>query len=454
MLPRGGRPVVGRTAAPALPPWAQLTTPLYDAGSRPICSPETMTAGAGAVIVGGVNARTCGWSLRRDVLLPVGVGVLQVALAAGPARHHPMGPPGGCFLGSCSSTHLDALAWVLLVLGPLALVGRRRHPRATLAAAFVVAAIYAARGYPAGPVFPALVVAFARVVTDGDRWAAWVTVAVGWAVFQWLPAALGTGHAPGVVQAAGVAAWLLALSFGAEVLRSRRARLVAQRRTREQEGLRRAEEERLRIARELHDVLAHNISLINVQSGVALHLLEEQPEQARTALSVINDASADALREMRSVLGVLRRVDEQAPRAPAAGLDRLEDLVASAGGAGVTVQVTREGDARPLSTPVDLAAYRIVQEALTNVARHAGGGNATVALRYDPTALAISVCDDGPAGDRLRLPVNGHVPSAGAGTGIAGMRERAVALGGELDAGRQSGGGFCVRARLPYGGRP
>ena len=452
MLPRGGVAVIGPAAAPALPPGAQRRSSPYDAGSSPTRSVQPMTGRPGAVIVGAVNARAWGWSIRRDGLLPVGVAALQLAIAAGAGRHHPMGPDGGCLVGSCSTTHLDALAWVLLVLGPLALVGRRRQPRATLAAAFVIAAIYTARGYPAGPAFPALVVALARVVIDGDRSAAWVTVGLGWAVFLWLPAALGTGHAPGVVQAAGAAAWLLALSFGAEMLRSRRARLVAQRRTREEEGLRRAEEERLRIARELHDVLAHNISLINIQSGVALHLLSEQPEQARTALSVINEASADALREMRSVLGVLRHVDEQAPRAPAAGLDRLPDLVASAAAAGVTVQVSREGDARPLSTPVDLAAYRIVQESLTNVARHAGGGRATVTLSSGSEALTISVEDDG-AGVALRTGANGHAADLGSGNGIAGMRERAVALGGELHAGPRPDGGFGVRARLPYGGR-
>ena len=144
------------------------------------------------------------------------------------------------------------------------------------------------------------------MVIRGHRLVALACIAIGWAVFLWLPPRVGPAVGPPPRRRPALAAWLLVLLFAGEAIRARRERAAALRRGREQEGLRRAEEERLRIARELHDVLAHNISLINVQSGVALHLLEEQPEQARTALAVINDASADALREMRSVLGVLR----------------------------------------------------------------------------------------------------------------------------------------------------
>ena len=382
--------------------------------------------------------------------LAVAVGAIQLAVTAGPVAHRMSAAHSACWWGSCASTRLDAGAYVLLAVGPLALVARRAFPRAVLAIVFVATTVYAILGYPAGPVFVSLIVAYATVVFAGDRWAGRATVAAGWAAFLWLPAAFGTGRTPGLTQAAGVAAWLLVLSFGAEMLRGRRDRLGAQRRTREEEGLRRAEEERLRIARELHDVLAHNISLINVQSGVALHLLQERPEQARTALSVINEASAEALREMRSVLGVLRRVDEQAPRAPTAGLERLDELVERAAAAGVTVELSTAGHPRALATSVDLAAYRIVQESLTNVARHAGGGRAIVSLDYGPDALAIVIQDDG-----ARVPVNAAIAGhgEGSGNGIAGMRERAAALGGRLEAGpRSDGGGFGVRAWLPYAG--
>ncbi|MGH9000260.1 MAG: sensor histidine kinase, partial [Acidimicrobiia bacterium] len=220
----------------------------------------------------------------------------------------------------------------------------------------------------------------------------------------------------------------------------RQRRLDAER-TRAEEERRRAGEERMRIARELHDVLAHNISLINVQAGVALHLMDDKPEQARTALAAIKEASGDALREVRSVLGMLRSVDEAAPRHPAPSLSRLGSLVSRAEAAGLRVRVEAEGEARPLPTGLDLAAFRIVQEALTNVARHAGAAGATVRVGYGTDALAIEVEDDGRG--------QGPPTSRGTGSGIAGMRQRAAALGGTLEAGPRPEGGFRVRAHLP-----
>ena len=388
----------------------------------------------------------------RDFAVAIGVLVVQVAVTAGSVGHHRAAThPVGCWWGACTQTHLGAGAYILLVIGPLALVVRRLFPRPVLLIVFLATAVYAVLGYPVGPIFLSLIVAYANVVIRGERWVAWGTVASGWVVFLWLPAAFGTGHVPSAADAGGLAAWLLVVVFGGEVVRTRHDRIAAQRRSREEVALRRAEEERLRIARELHDVLAHGISLINVQSGVALHLLEDHPEQARSALTIINEASTEALRELRSVLGVLRHVDEQAPRRPAAGLDRLDDLVAGAAAAGVDVDTRTAGDVRPLATPVDLAAYRIVQESLTNVARHAGGGRATVSLDYGTDALAIAVDDDGPPSPPTRTTANGH--SEGSGNGIAGMRERAAALGGDLRAGpRPDGAGFRVIARLPYKG--
>jgi signal transduction histidine kinase len=387
------------------------------------------------------------------VVVAAVVLAIELAVTAGPVDHHHTTAHPGCWWGACTQTHLGPGAYVLLALGPLALVARRLAPRTVLAVAFLCAAVYAVLGYPAGPVFLSLIVAYVNVVAAGNRRLAWGTVAAGWVIFLWFPAAFGVGHVPSAAEAGALAAWLLVVVFAGEAYRTRRDRIAAQRRSVEETALRRAEEERLRIARELHDVLAHGISLINVQSGVALHLLDERPEQARTALEIIHEASADALGELRSVLGVLRRVDEEAPRRPAAGLERLGDLVASAAAAGVEVDTHTDGTAQPLATPVDLAAYRIVQESLTNVARHAGGGRATVSLHYGPQALAIAVDDAGPTtnGD---VSANGHhAGGAGAGAGIAGMRERAVALGGELEAGPRLGGaGFSVRARLPYAG--
>jgi signal transduction histidine kinase len=224
------------------------------------------------------------------------------------------------------------------------------------------------------------------------------------------------------------------------------------------ETARRASEERLQIAQELHDVLAHNISLISVQAGVGLHLLDEQPEQARAALAAIKEASREALGELRSVLDVLRRDDDAAPRVPAPALTTdLTTLVTKANSAGVEVGVETTGERRPLAPGVDRAAFRIAQEALTNVTRHAGGAHARVLVAYHDEALTLEIVDDGgPNGDGRHHDRPAPVPeaggagaTAGTGNGITGMRERATALGGSLDAGYRPGGGFFVRARLP-----
>jgi signal transduction histidine kinase len=226
----------------------------------------------------------------------------------------------------------------------------------------------------------------------------------------------------------------------AEALRGRRERFTEARRAREQEARQRANEERLRIARELHDVLAHNITTINVQSGVALHLIDEQPEQARTALEAINEASADALREVRSALSALRGDGEQPPRTPTAGLDGVDELVSRACAAGLEVSIDVRGNRRPLPASVDLAAFRIVQESLTNVVRHAQATAATVQLAYGAGELTVQIDDDGRGG-----------AAANGGSGILGMRERAAALGGRLIAGPGPRGGFRVSAHLPFG---
>jgi signal transduction histidine kinase len=189
-------------------------------------------------------------------------------------------------------------------------------------------------------------------------------------------------------------------------------------------------------------VLAHNISMINVQAGVALHLLDERPEQARPALTAIKQASKEALIELRSVLGVLRRVDEEdGSRDPTPTLGRLDDLVARTQATGLSVRLRRRGDAVPLPAPVDVAAFRIVQEGLTNVLRHAAATTATVEIAYVSDALTVLVDDDG----------GGSAAAQGSpgGRGIVGMRERAESVGGSLEAGPRPGGGFRVRARLP-----
>jgi signal transduction histidine kinase len=368
-----------------------------------------------------------------DVALAAGIAVIQIAGTAFAGAHQ---PDRGTF---------DLGAALLLLAGPASLVMRRRYPVAVYGIAFSTTLAYVALGYPRGPIFFALIVAFLTVVVAGHRVVGWSGLAVGYVAFLF-----ADGEAPGWIPAVGLAAWLLVLAGAGEGIRIRRDRAADAARTREEEVRRRASEERLRIARELHDVLAHNISLINVQAGVALHLIEEQPQQARTALTAIKAASKDALGELRSVLDVLRvtgpggrsisEVDEGAPRAPTAGLEDLDRLVSGAAAAGIDVRLVTEGTPRALPPSVDLAAFRIVQEALTNVTRHAGPAKATISLTYGDGGLTVSVEDDGRG-------VSGN--GSGSGNGIRGMKERASALGGELEAGARPGGGFRVRASLP-----
>jgi signal transduction histidine kinase len=207
-------------------------------------------------------------------------------------------------------------------------------------------------------------------------------------------------------------------------------------RTKDEAARRRAVEERLRIARELHDSLTHSISVVQVQAGVAVHLARKRGEEVPPALVAIQEASADAARELRETLGVLR-TDEDSQ---GSGLCQLDALVARARAAGLPVTVTVGGTERRLPPDVDQAAYRIVQEALTNVARHAGHAQARVELCYEPGMLTVQVDDDG----------NGTpARPAGQGLGLIGMRERVAALGGQLHAGPRPGGGFGVRAELP-----
>ena len=215
-------------------------------------------------------------------------------------------------------------------------------------------------------------------------------------------------------------------------------------RTRDEAARRRAMEERLRIARELHDSLTHSISVIQVQAGVAVHLARKRGEDVPLALLAIQEAGADAGRELRETLGVLRSEED----ADGSGLSQLESLVARARAAGLPVTVTVTGAQRPLPPEADQAAYRIVQEALTNVSRHAGAASASVHLHYRPGTLSIQVDDDGKGRVTSTGTGNGARPS-GPGLGLVGMRERVSALGGQLQAGPRDAGGFRVRAELP-----
>jgi signal transduction histidine kinase len=224
--------------------------------------------------------------------------------------------------------------------------------------------------------------------------------------------------------------------------------------SRDSEARRRVAEERLRIARELHDLVAHQITLANAQATVAAHLFDARPEQTRKSLEELVGTTADALDDLRATVGLLRQAgDAPASAEPAPGLSRLPALLDSFRRAGLVVSVHQEGTARPLPPGVDLTAYRIVQEALTNVTKHAGTGSARVHLAWNRDRVTITVADDGESA-RTAPPVStGPSASTAAdrppGYGLIGMRERATAVGGHLSAGRRPEGGFLVSTRLP-----
>jgi signal transduction histidine kinase len=336
---------------------------------------------------------------------------------------------------------LDLFGWLLVLAGPALLVGLRRRPVPVFGLITALLLGYWSLGYPFGPAFLAALVALAVAVVDGHRRAAYAITAAAFLAGVLLFLLLHPGEGLPVTGAAGWLAWLVTFVAGCELWRARRERLVHERAVRDEGRRRQGAEERLRIAQELHDSLGHHVSLINVQAGVALYLIDEDPGQARAALAVIKQASRDLLVEMRVALGVLRAVDEQPPRAPIAGLDRLDGLLADNRAAGLPVTLDVLGAPRRLPASIDHAAYRIVQEALTNVRRHAAAGSATVRLRYTDHRLEVQIDDNG-AGPAGTTPPDG-------GSGVAGMRERAAALDGSLTVGPRPGGGFRVRAELP-----
>jgi signal transduction histidine kinase len=289
-----------------------------------------------------------------------------------------------------------------------------------------------------------MVVAFFVAATAGKRYAAWVALAFAFVWTIWL-APIAYGYAiPSLNKMLEIAGWALAVAIAAEATRIRAERAAVTRASRQLDQRHRQSEERLRIARDLHDVIGHNISLINVQASMGLDLMDSQPEQARAALSAIKSASKEALEELRTMLTPLRGDDDIAPRSPVPGLDSLPELIELTRAAGLTVEVEVTGTAPPLPAAVQLAAYRIIQESLTNVARHAGRVPVTVRVTYEDANVHVEIDDDGTA-------PSGGPAATGTGSGINGMRERATALGGYLSAGFRPGGGFRVSARLPAG---
>ena len=357
----------------------------------------------------------------------------------------------------------DALAYLLCVGLAAPYAFHRRSPMPALAVEMVSLLAFAARHYAAFPGLNVWVLLFGIALHCGRR-PALVALGVSFAAFCVALAA----QPPGVATPATWSSTLLATAVAwlmGENQRNRRARWAALEersrrleREREEKAAHAVAEERLRIARELHDVVAPSMSVIAVQSGVGHHVIDTHPEQARAALAAIEMTSRSALAEMRRLLGVLRPDGESnGALTPAPGLSDLPVLVKQVCAGGVRAQVRVDGEPHELGPGVDLSAYRIVQEALTNVIKH-GGSSADVLLGYGPDELLVQVTDrPDPGLARARLPVDRDRPAqpgprSAAGHGLIGMRERVAVYAGEFEAGPVPGGGFRVTARLPYGG--
>ncbi len=347
---------------------------------------------------------------------------------------------------------------VILVGSGLVLIARRRWPATVFGIVAAANLLYYFAGYHDGPTWLALFVAAYTLTAHGDgdpaalglarrsmRLAAGglVVLTLGWLLTADFSEPANTGW---LLFRIGTA--VMAATLGESVRMRRVLAAQAQERaeraehTREEEARRRVDAERLRIAREVHDTVAHAIAIINVQAGVTAHVLDKRPEQARQTLTTIEQTSARALRELRATLGVLIDVTDDDHRSPVPGLEQLDELAARARAAGLAVTVEMPAPRRELPSALDSAAYRILQESLTNAIRHAGGSRVTITLHHSDDNLRIEVIDDG----------RGAVPTAddcGAGRGIAGMRERCELLGGWLTAGPRAAGGFAVRAVLP-----
>ena len=337
---------------------------------------------------------------------------------------------------------LDTAGYLLLVAAGGAMALCRRLPAVAVGVVTVALALHVLRDYAGGPVF--LTGWFALVSLSWRRSRAAGIAGASALVVALVAASIADDE--GVAPAALLVfvGWSAVAVLIGDVARARGERLAQLEvrardleRAREEEARRQTAEERLRIARDIHDSVAHAMTTINVQAGAAAHVVDRRPAAAKDALVAIQRASGDVLDELAALVGLLRNAGEEADRAPTPGLDRVADLVASTRDANLDVTLSVDGPVDQVPLPVGTAAYRIVQESLTNVIRHAGGAAATVSITAGDTGrLVVEVRDDG----RGRA-----APSSGAGMGIRGMRERAETTGGSLTAGPGPGGGWVVR---------
>jgi signal transduction histidine kinase len=371
----------------------------------------------------------------RGWLFVAGVLVLTVGGSLGEA--YPIQPDDKVFQG-----HPVPVPpwWAFLLVGvaTVALAWRRTHPWWVLGGSIAAVGVYTALGYVNGAALLAPLIALYTITVLSPLKQALLATAVTVVSLGALTAVFNPlGTFSGTFPVFPVTA-LLALVAGIAVA-NRRGRVAALEARAEEEARRRVDAERLRIARELHDVVAHTMSTINVQAGAVMYANPGLPEPAAQALAAIKNASKRGLGELRAILSVLRQVDEAEPTHPVPGLSALGSLVETMSAAGLPTDVRTSGSERALPAPVDLAAYRIVQESLTNALRHAAPASATVRLDFGDTHLDIEVTDTGP----------GPGAAGGSGHGLRGMTERATAIGGTLTAGPGPRGGFRVFAHLP-----
>jgi len=353
---------------------------------------------------------------------------------------HPQNPANQN-LGGNPVPHVPNAAFLLIGLAGLALILRRSRPRLALVVVTSAVLAYTGLGYVNGaslllPAVALYALSSQLPARPALAWGAGTTAVLMAATGYFNPFRSVTGGGFDLIPALMAAGCL-----GGIAVASQRAYVASMATRADDEARRRVDEERLRIARELHDVVAHTLATINVQAGVAAHLLSDRAtDPATEALATIRDASKQALAELRSILAVLRQADEADPTQPAPGLGQLHALLSGTRRAGLHVELHIEGSSVELPAAVDLAAYRIIQEALTNVIKHALPATAAVRIRYQPDGVAIDVTDTGQRAADSRS-TGGH--------GLVGMHERAVSVGGHLEAGPRPDGGFAVSARLP-----
>jgi signal transduction histidine kinase len=412
------------------------------------------TLGPGMPTLTCMKGATAAWrqwrnSPVRDVVIALAATVVLVAASFG--EGHPKSLSDQVLFRGHQVPHPRA-ALLLVAVACLALAWRRRRPVAVLAVSSVAVAVYSLLGYVNGAALTAPILALYAVATQVSVRRAVVAAVATLAV---LMAATAANNPFGHISGGGfdlIPGMVAAALFAGIAVANRRAYVASIQDRAEQDARRRVDEERLRIARELHDVVAHTMATINVQAGVAAHVLSTRPEAAAESLQAIKTASKEGLRELRAILNVLRQADEADPTQPVPRTAQLEILIAGARQAGLATTFTVTGAPIALPAAVDLAAYRIVQESLTNAIRHAGPATAAVSLSYHDGELRVDVTDTGHGQAADGAGESGAAARSG-GHGLAGMRERAATVGGTVETGPGPGGGWRVAARLPLPGR-